>query len=154
MHDALTKILNYHEYDAGLATGGQPGPEQFSLIRNAGFDVIINLAQADSPGALENEADIVRDNGMQYRHIPVNFKHPEINKLEEFYRVMNEHSDQHRFIHCAYNWRVSAFMYLYRTGEMGVDTSTALADLHSIWTPDPVWSGFIRRVESDSSGPA
>ena len=147
MHEQLKQILNYHEFDSSLATAGQPTEQQFKLVREAGFEVIINLARTDSPGALANEADIVTASGMQYIHIPVDFKQPETSNLEEFFTAMNEYRGKNRFIHCACNWRVSAFMYLYRTKKMGLQKKQAEDEMFSIWTPDPVWSDFIRMAE-------
>ncbi len=152
MHPGLNNILNYRAYDARLACSGQPTREQFEAIRDAGYELVINLACDDSPGALNDEAEIVTSLGMQYRHLPVDFKHPELSDLDDFFRLMQDNRGKHCFIHCAYNWRVSAFMYLYQTRVLGMDQSNAEAVMHDIWTPDATWSDFIKRAEREETG--
>ena len=152
MHKQLTVINNYHEFDEGLATAGQPTAEQFALIREAGFEIVNNLAQNNSPGALPDEAEVINGEKMQYLHIPVDFREPQMDNLEDFFVAMNEHENKKRFVHCACNWRVSAFMFLYRTKVLGLDRTQAKRDLYSVWTPDAVWSDFIRRAEKPDSG--
>jgi len=101
---------------------------------------------------LPNEAEVIHANKMQYLHIPVDFSHPHMGNLDDFFAAMNEHENENRFIHCARNWRVSAFMFLYRTKVLGLDRTQAKSVLHRIWTPDTVWSDFIRRAEQRGRG--
>ncbi|MCG8325533.1 MAG: protein tyrosine phosphatase family protein [Thiotrichales bacterium] len=152
MPDDLAALPNFRAYENGVATSGQPDRTQFSAIGAAGFTVVINLALDDSPGALADEAAVVRECGMQYEHIPVDFRQPQLGDLQRFYAAMDRHGSERCFIHCAYNWRVSAFMYLYRTQLRGVDTSRARQDLEAVWDPDPVWNDFIRLAESADPG--
>ena len=44
----VTKIYNYVPINDQIASSGQPSPEQFSAIKEAGYDVVINLALASS----------------------------------------------------------------------------------------------------------
>lgn len=147
MHKKLTAIYNYYEFDTGLATSGQPTADQFALISEAGFEIVINLAQNNSPNALTDEAEVVNGNKMQYLHIPVDFKHPHMGNLDDFFAAMSKHENENRYIHCACNWRVSAFMFLYRTKVLGLGKTQAESEMHRIWIPDAVWSDFIRKAE-------
>ena len=139
----LSLIKNYYALGDNVATGGQPTPEQFSSIRQAGFDVVINLARPDSPGAIHNEAGITHDLGMAYEHIPVDFKHPVLADLNCFFETMQRHPGKKIFVHCAYNWRVSSFMFLYRAIRCHCPVPEALQDLHAVWRPDQTWQAFI-----------
>lgn len=149
MHEPLTQILNFVQIDDRLATAGQPTAAQFSAIHDAGFDTVINLATPASPGAITDEDSIVAANGMHYVAIPVDFKQPQIQDLNKFFTVMQNDDYDKRLVHCAYNWRVSVFVYLYRTLCQGMDVKQAEADLHRIWSPDPVWSEFMVRAATD-----
>ena len=51
----VTKIYNYVPINDQIASSGQPSPEQFSAIKKAGYDVVINLALASSEGAVSDE---------------------------------------------------------------------------------------------------
>lgn len=58
---------------------------------------------------------------------------------------MTEQSDRKRFVHCAANMRVSAFVYRHRCFT-GVPQATAEAALRQIWTPNETWQRFIQSV--------
>ncbi len=40
----VTSIYNYVPINDRIASSGQPQREQFQAIKNAGFDVVVNLA--------------------------------------------------------------------------------------------------------------
>ena len=52
-------------------------------------------------------------------------------------------ADRRVYVHCVANFRVSTFMYLYRTLVLGQPPEDALADLHAIWQPYDWWQAFI-----------
>ena len=143
---ALTAIKNYRRIDDSVATAGQPTAEQFPAIKAAGFETIVNLALADSPGAIDNEDALVRQLGLEYVHIPVEFKAPTPDRLRQFFEVMDTRKDKRVFVHCAYNFRVSAFVYLYRVIKGHCPAAEALTDMQAVWTPDDTWQAFIDQV--------
>lgn len=143
---ALEQIMNFYVLDGNIATGGQPAPDQFSAIKNAGFDVVINLALPDSPGAVSNEGKIIHDLDMDYAHIPVDFRNPALADLDLFFHHMEHHRGRKIFVHCACNWRVSSFMFLYRTIKCRCPVAEALCDLHAVWHPDSTWQTFIESM--------
>src|SRR5207237_1050979 len=59
-----------------LRTAGQPQAEHFATFASEGIAAVINLALAASPNAIADEADRVRDAGMDYTHIPVKWEAP------------------------------------------------------------------------------
>ncbi len=67
----LENIYNFLQISDRLGTSGQPTEEQFSDIKNAGYQTVINLALTNSSNALSDEPEIVENNGMEYIHIPV-----------------------------------------------------------------------------------
>ncbi len=144
--NALEDIRNYYRLSDTVATAGQPTTEQFNAIKEADFDVVINLSTPDSPDAIENEAAIVEEMGMDYVHIPVDFKAPALSDLKRFFARMDIYKDNHVFIHCALNWRVSVFLFLYRTIRCDYPVAEAINDLHAVWQPDATWQSFIDSV--------
>lgn len=145
--DGLADIYNYLEIDDSLGSAGQPSPEQFDLIQQAGFDIVINLALPSSDNAIANEGAIVTGHGMRYVHIPVDFESPQPEDYRLFSAVMDGCRDHKVFVHCAANMRVSAFVYLYRTQVLNVPEEEARQDMQVIWTPDETWSDFIRSID-------
>ena len=169
----IEQIYNYLKLSDSVATGGQPTEAQFSLIKEAGYQVVVNLARPDSPKALPNEQTIVESLGMRYVPIPVDWENPTLENVARFFSLMeaicadapnvatadarrlaNASLSQQRFaiatqpvfVHCAANMRVSAFMYLYRLIYEGMSDEQAKSDLQKIWTPNDTWQAFIQQV--------
>lgn len=144
----LEAIYNYLPISTQLATSGQPTTNQFSAIQSAGYSIIINLAPANVENALPNEAAVVASLGMNYINIPVNFSNPSQQDFEKFVSLLQRHSHQKIWVHCAANMRVSCFIFKYRTAILGTNQNHAQADLRKIWQPNAVWKRFIAKPVS------
>lgn len=142
----LQEIYNFLPLSDSIATAGQPTEQQFSAIKDAGYEVVINLALPISTNAIANEQKIVEDLDMKYIHIPVIWDHPTLEDIERFFTVMQANTDKNVFVHCAMNMRVSAFMYLYRILHQHVNETAAQKDLQQIWQPNETWQQFIQEV--------
>jgi protein tyrosine phosphatase (PTP) superfamily phosphohydrolase (DUF442 family) len=141
---ALDEIRAFRSLGDSVGTAGQPTEAQFSAIRKAGFETVVNLALPTSDNAMPIEGSTVTSLGMTYVHIPVNFQTPSSGDFQAFCQVMKAFEHRPVFVHCAANMRVSAFMFLYRVLHKGVPVAEAEGDLHAIWEPDEVWSRFIQ----------
>jgi len=139
----LQQILNLLPVSEALGTAGQPTAVQFRSIAAAGYEVVINLAMPDSTNALPDEADLVRQEGMDYVHIPVVWESPTLQDLDRFFEAMDHQRDHKVFVHCALNMRVSCFVFLYRVIRGGVPLAEAANTMRRIWRPNPVWSRFL-----------
>ena len=142
-NEKLEQIHNYFPIDDHVATAGQPTIDQFKTIKQAKFDLVINLALADSPNALTDEGELIRQLEMDYIHIPVDFKAPTLNDLDTFFSVIDQHQNKRIFVHCALNWRVSAFIFLYKRIRQHVPSCDAISAMHAVWKPDDTWQRFI-----------
>jgi len=140
----IERIRNFLRIDDRLATSGMPQPDDFAALRQAGFDVVINLALPTSDNALPNEGELVSAQGMTYVHIPVKFDAPQPADFQRFTRVMDACAGQRVLVHCAVNKRVSAFVFLHRLRQ-GTDRAVAESDLTKIWQPDGVWLEFLNQ---------
>ncbi len=140
----LTDIKNFAQVGDALATGGQPSEAQLKEVASAGYQVVVNLALLDPKYCLSDEAGLVAALGMQYHHVPVVFTAPQPADFRRFVEVMDAHRAQKVFVHCAANFRVSAFVALY--GEVRLDWPRDRADAHirTFWEPNEVWLAFIR----------
>lgn len=144
----MKNIRDYHQISDRLATSGQPTPQEFSLISQAGYQVVINLATSSSTNAIDNEGVIVTDLGMVYIHIPVVWKNPELKDVEMFFRVMDAFSQQQVWVHCAKNMRVSCFIYLWQKYVLKLPEDRAKYPMSQIWQPTGVWQELIERGEA------
>ena len=144
MPDSAVEIFAFRQATPNLATSGQPQEDELAAIADAGYEVIINLALHDDPRySLKDEASSVRELGLKYVHIPVQFDAPSTNDLTKFFDAMASHKHRRVWVHCAANKRVSAFVGLYYCLREGWPEETAFALLREIWQPDEVWSTFI-----------
>ncbi|MCE1255637.1 MAG: protein tyrosine phosphatase family protein, partial [Anaerolineae bacterium] len=107
----LESIINFKDFSDSIVTSGQPDASIFPEIHAAGFQVVINLATANSFRAIAEEGDLVRNAGMDYVHIPVVWENPTPEDFARFVEEMLRRQNQKLFIHCAMNWRVSSFMF-------------------------------------------
>lgn len=139
----LSDIYNFLTISDHLGTAGQPTAEQLAAVKEAGYDVVINLALGTTPRDLPNEADLVTRHGMEYIHIPVVFDKPTEADLTRFFEAMDENRDKKCFVHCIANMRVSAFVFLYRVLRQGVAPDEARAMMNRLWQPNAVWQKFI-----------
>lgn len=73
----LETIKNFHQISETLHTSAQPTVAEFEAIKQAGVEIVINLARSDSPDAIVNEIQIAQENGLHYINIPVDFKNPD-----------------------------------------------------------------------------
>jgi protein tyrosine phosphatase (PTP) superfamily phosphohydrolase (DUF442 family) len=150
----LSSIHNVRPVDPRLGTSGQPTVAQLRAIAEAGFTTVINLALHDDPRySLPDEAGTVKALGMHYVHIPVQFAAPTRQDFRDFCVALKTHENEQVWLHCAANWRVSAFLGLYRVIEQGWEQEAAFAQLYALWQPDDVWSGFIAAVLEASPEP-
>lgn len=139
----LDDIYNYVPIAPTVATSGQPTEKQFTLIRDAGFTTVVNLAPHNAENALKDEGAVLADLGLRYVHLPVDFKNPTDADFEQFAASLQAARGEKVWVHCAANMRVSAFVYRYRCAVMGEDPALATGDLEKIWRPSGVWKDFI-----------
>lgn len=138
-------IYNYRRVDDRIITGGQPTAAQLQAAAEEGFTGVVNLATL-GPGSLEDEAGLVRSLGMAYHHIPVDWEHPTEADFDAFARVMAQLGSGKTLIHCAANFRVTAFYALYALKHLGWSEERAEAFRASVWQGSnyPVWEQFIQ----------
>jgi protein tyrosine phosphatase (PTP) superfamily phosphohydrolase (DUF442 family) len=146
MSTQIEAIHNFLRLSDSVGTAGQPNESQFTAIKDAGYQIVINLALPDSTQALANERDLVAAQGLEYVHIPVLWDDPQVDDAIRFFATMQANTDKKVFVHCAANMRVSAFMYLYRILYQGMSEEEASQDLHRLWIPNDTWQQFIQDV--------
>jgi protein tyrosine phosphatase (PTP) superfamily phosphohydrolase (DUF442 family) len=138
----LQRIYNFLSINERLATSGQPKPDQFPAIAEAGYEMVLNLLPDQSDAYFPGEEALVRSLGLSYHRISVIWTAPTPENLDEFFEILKQNQEKKLYIHCAANMRVSAFLYLWRV-KNGEDPLDAEAEMHDIWVPDGVWATFI-----------
>ena len=139
----IHEIINFLQINPNLGTAGQPRRDQFTEIKAAGYEVVINLSLITSTDAILDEQALVTELGMDYIHIPVVWEEPSARDLERFFEAMTQNQARKLFVHCALNMRVSAFIFLYRVLHLGVPVEIARQAMLQIWEPNHTWQTFI-----------
>jgi protein tyrosine phosphatase (PTP) superfamily phosphohydrolase (DUF442 family) len=133
-----------------LILGGQPTVEQLKAAAGEGVRVVINLATLDPRYALEDEAGLVRTLGLVYYHVPVEWENPKESDFQAFEAVMRQRPAGKTLLHCAANFRVTAFYSLYALKNLGWSEAQADAFREPIWkgSREPVWEQFIAQMKA------
>lgn len=142
---SIEDSFNFRRIDERVTTSGLVSVEQLSSLRAEGYDVVINLLPDSYEHAVRDEARIVREQGVDYVYIPVDFDAPMHADFEAFVDAMDARTDQKVHVHCAANYRVTAFYSLYALRRGLVDEGAADELVQSVWNPSdyPAWSAFI-----------
>jgi protein tyrosine phosphatase (PTP) superfamily phosphohydrolase (DUF442 family) len=64
--DNLEQIYNYEKVTEQIGSSGQPTRDQFALIKDAGYDAVVNLALPTSDTALPDEGSVRRFKSSHY----------------------------------------------------------------------------------------
>jgi protein tyrosine phosphatase (PTP) superfamily phosphohydrolase (DUF442 family) len=142
----MNDIKNFLRISDRLASSGQPDETQLALIAAAGFEVVINLGLSDGKYALPDEAATVTTLGLAYHHIPVQFESPQYTELTAFMAIMDQLQDKKTLVHCAANYRATAFTGLYLLATSQVDQEGLRTFIAQIWDPNPIWQQFIEEA--------
>jgi len=124
-------------------TSALPSAEDFAEMAAQGYEIVISLCQEVDSEMLEDEDRLVCRAGMRYIHLPVDFSEPTLNDYELLRDMLRTLQTRKVWLHCAKNWRVSAFMYIYHVIEMSVPPREAEEIIHRIWQPDRKWQSLI-----------
>jgi protein tyrosine phosphatase (PTP) superfamily phosphohydrolase (DUF442 family) len=142
-HEALKEVLNFRQYSETFASAGQPTAEQFSNIRDAGFERVIYIAFSNNPNAVANADQLVKGLGMDYVHIPVDWNNPSKRDFYTFADAMQREQKLKTLLHCQVNARATAFSFLYRVIYDGAPVAQAKSDMNSVWQPNETWRNLI-----------
>jgi len=153
LESMLQDVINFRRLSGSLITGGQPTEDELVSAAAAGFEVVINLDRLAPAYALPDERGTVEALGMIYEHIPVIWAEPAPADLAAFFVAMDRHGARRVFVHCAANYRASAFILLYRVLRLGWRIEAALPDLRAIWDPAeyPAWQAFLENALAEGA---
>jgi uncharacterized protein (TIGR01244 family) len=148
------EIYNYRKVNDQLITGGKPTAEQLKSAADDGIRTVINLATFNPQHSLEDEAGLVQSLGMAYHHIPVEWEQPTETDFEAFEQVFKQLAEGKVLIHCAANFRATAFYALYALKNLGWSEAQADTFRASIWQGSdyPVWEKFIEHMKTAIKG--
>ncbi|MCL1051944.1 protein tyrosine phosphatase family protein [Shewanella abyssi] len=143
--------------DGSIITSGLPTKAQFPALQQAGVELVINLIPVGNSSGYADEASLVTSAGMQYQQIDVDWKQPTVANVEQFFTIMDANKGKNILIHCAANYRASAFYYLYELKQGKADsvdfkqqTMQPWGDLPQSLAQYPQWDDLIETVKANN----
>ena len=148
------EIFNYVKVDDQVSTAGQPTEDQLRDAAAEGFTAVINLVPTNPPYTPADEGGLARSLGLAYHYIPVDWNKPTDADFAAFEQAMGATAGHKTLIHCAANFRVTAFYSLYAMKHLGWSAAEADAFRARIWAGSdyPVWEAFIARKAAEIEG--
>ena len=143
---ALSEVINFRQYSDRFASAGQPTREQYQSIAEEGFERVVYIAFTNNPNALSDADQVVKELGMEYMQVPVDFSNPLPDEFYAFADYMERNRDKKTLLHCQVNARATAFSFLYRVIYDDVSIMDAKTDMNTVWQPNEVWRDFIFEV--------
>jgi len=142
---AIEASYNFRRVSERLTTSGIVPVEQLEQLRDEGYGAVINLKPDIEVELGADEGRIVRDQGVDYVYIPVDFDAPTHADFEAFARAMDLHAERKVHVHCAANYRVTAFYGIYAVAQGRWSKDDADRFVRDVWDPDdfPAWQAFI-----------
>jgi len=146
----VDQAYNYRLVSEKIATAGVVKAKILATLSDQGIEAVINLMPDDSEYAVDGERSIIQRQGIEYWYLPVGFESPQLGEYLQFRDKLNQLDNKKILIHCAANYRVSAFYsrYAIETGIWSVNDADKF--MLSIWNPDdyPGWPEWIEEVMS------
>lgn len=141
--EAIPGTRNYTRVDATVACGGATTAEAFPALRSEGFKAVINLRQANEPGAdVEQSARAAEAAGLKYLHIPFSSSSPSTGAVDMFLAAMRDPANSPVYIHCGSANRVGAVWIAKRMLLDGWDEARAVAEAEKIGLKSPALRDF------------
>ena len=147
---AVEDIVNYREYSAQLSSAGQPTADQLAAVGRAGFERVVYLAFSDNEHSLPNQDRLVKELGMEYVHIPVDWDAPSKSDFYLFAGALQRAPAAKTLVHCQANFRATAFSFLYQVLYLDVPITEAKDAMNSVWVPNATWRNLIFEVLEDN----
>jgi protein tyrosine phosphatase (PTP) superfamily phosphohydrolase (DUF442 family) len=123
--EALGPTPNATQALPHIVTGGQPGPDQFRALSEAGVEVILDIRDPMEPRPLD-EAALVAELGMRYYNIPVGAGRLDDGVMEEILSVLRSENGKQTLFHCASGNRVGGPMIAYLMLDEGMSEEDAV----------------------------
>ena len=147
----IDKAYNFKRIDELTSCSGTLANVSLQSLSDTNYDVVINLLPNDSEHAREEEKEDLKKSGIRYIHIPVIWDAPKHSDFEAFKSAMDSVEGKKIHIHCAANYRASAFYALYAYKNQGWSITKLNNFIASIWqlVEYPIWEKFVSELAGE-----
>jgi protein tyrosine phosphatase (PTP) superfamily phosphohydrolase (DUF442 family) len=122
---AVRDVTNACQILPTVITGGQPTAAQLRALQSAGGAVVLDIRDPMEP-RLVDEADLVRQLGMEYINIPVRADSLDDATLERILSILRGAGDRTVFFHCGSGNRVGGALIPYFILDQAMEEEDAI----------------------------
>lgn len=147
----ISEARNFYQFEPTVLTSGQPSASQLAEAADDGIEVVINLVPESEGIYNPDEGEILAAQGVEYIHVPVNWRDPKAEEFQSFLNAMDRVGDRKVLVHCWANARASAFVAAHRAIQAPDTQAAELAQLETIWSDvagydlaqNTVWQDYL-----------
>jgi protein tyrosine phosphatase (PTP) superfamily phosphohydrolase (DUF442 family) len=142
----MQNSYNFQQNSDLISSSGIMSELCLEQLSEQGYQLVINLLPASDQRAISDEQQIIESQGISYSFIPVDFKAPKQSDYQQFDNVLSQHLDKKVHIHCAANYRASAFYAVFAYQHSLWPKQRAEQFILDIWQPNEhaVWQLFLQ----------
>lgn len=147
----ITKTYNFIPIDARVSSSGLITKVDLQSFVDEGYNCVINLLPDDNEHARKDEKDSFATLGIAYHYIPVDWDAPTEADYIAFEMAMMATQDKKLHIHCAANYRATAFYGIYAHKHFSWSINKINAFTGEVWAlaDYPVWRAFVDEMIND-----
>lgn len=140
-----SESYNFKAFVSGIDTAGVVGAERLATLSEESYAAVVNLLPDDSEYAVTNEKDIIESQQLEYHYRAVDFAAPSDEDYEWFESTVKNLPAGKSLIHCAANYRVSAFSSIYAFRNLGWSYTEAKRFISQVWNLEEhtAWNTFV-----------
>jgi uncharacterized protein (TIGR01244 family) len=136
-------IVNFAKVETTVACAGATTPAALAEVKRMGYASVINLRQANEPGAdIDAAAAAAKAAGINFIHIPFNAASPDPMLVDNFLKAITDKANQPAFIHCASANRAAALWLVKRIAVDKWDVERASTEAAALGLTNPALKAF------------
>lgn len=141
----IKNAYNFKQVNGLVSCSGTLQKVDLQSLSDAAYQSVINLLPDDNEYVIDGEKEKFENMGIQYVYIPVEWNEPKQSDFDAFAAAMDEFKDRKLHIHCAANYRVTAFYAIYAFKTLGWSQAESREFIATIWqlSDYPVWNKFV-----------
>ena len=147
----ISEARNFYQFEPTVLTSGQPNAAQLAEAADDGIEVVVNLVPESEGIYNPEEGGILAAQGVEYIHVPVNWRDPKSEEFQNFLNAMDRVGDRKVLVHCWANARASALVAAHRAIDAPDTQAAELEQLETIWSDvagydfvqNTVWQDYL-----------
>ncbi len=141
----FNKAYNFKEVNELVSCSGTLKKVRLQSFLDEGYFAVINLLPDESEYAVEEEKNELEKLGIHYIYIPIDWDKPINADFDLFELTLDGIKGKKVHIHCAANFRVTAFYAIYAYKKLDWTSIRVNKFIGSIWqlSEYPVWDKFV-----------